>query len=70
MDSSNCALWITLIAPNPLPPPASLPRTPGADPRFFRTRLLGFRAIAANISELFRSLEKPPLPALPFFVGC
>ena len=29
-----------------------------------------FAAIAANISELFRPLEKPPLPALPFFVGC
>jgi hypothetical protein len=28
------------------------------------------RAIAANISELLRSLDKPPLAELPFFVGC
>ena len=28
------------------------------------TRLL------ADISELFRSLDKPPLAQLPFFIGC
>jgi hypothetical protein len=27
-------------------------------------------AIAADISELFRSLDKPPLAQLPFFIGC
>jgi hypothetical protein len=28
------------------------------------------RAIAANISELLRSVDKPPLAELPFFIGC
>ena len=28
------------------------------------------RAIAANIPELFRSADEPPLAELPFFVGC
>jgi hypothetical protein len=30
---------------------------------------LNFRAIAANIQELFRSLDKPAFADLPFFVG-
>jgi hypothetical protein len=38
-----------------------------------QTRLGGsavnLRSIAANISELFRSLDKPPLAELPFFVA-
>ena len=29
-----------------------------------------FALFAANISELFGPLEKPPLAALPFFLGC
>ena len=29
-----------------------------------------FDAIVANITELFRSLEKPSLAALTLFVGC
>jgi hypothetical protein len=28
------------------------------------------RAIAANTSELLRSVDKPPLAELPFFIGC
>jgi len=31
---------------------------------------LCLRAIAANITELLWSLDKPPLAELPFFVGC
>jgi hypothetical protein len=37
------------------------------------TSIAGFiclRAIAAKVLELFRSLEKPPLAELPFFVSC
>jgi hypothetical protein len=30
MDISNCALWISFIAPNPLPPRAAPPRMPGS----------------------------------------
>jgi hypothetical protein len=26
--------------------------------------------LASNVSKLFRPLEKPPLAALPFFLGC
>jgi len=33
------------------------------------TALFEFRTVAANISELFGSLEKPPLAPLPFFLG-
>jgi hypothetical protein len=32
--------------------------------------LVGVGTVAANISELFGPLEKPPLAALPFFLGC
>jgi hypothetical protein len=35
--------------------------------KFLRDDLWSF---AANISELFGPLEKPPLAALPFFLGC
>ena len=34
------------------------------------TALFEFGTVAANTSELFGSLEKSPLPALPFFLGC
>jgi hypothetical protein len=34
------------------------------------TALFEFRTVAANISELFRPLEKPPLAALTLFVCC
>jgi hypothetical protein len=29
-----------------------------------------FRTVAANISELFGPFDKPPLAALPLFIGC
>jgi hypothetical protein len=32
--------------------------------------LFEFGTVAANISELFGPLEKPPLGVLPFFLGC
>jgi hypothetical protein len=35
-----------------------------------RESRFNLRAIAANISELLRSLDKPLLAELPFFVGC
>ena len=35
-----------------------------------RTALFEFGTVAANISELFWSLDKPSLAALPFFIGC
>jgi hypothetical protein len=34
------------------------------------TALFEFSTVAANISELFRPFEKPPLAALPLFVCC
>jgi len=66
-------------------PPAEGHRSPTAGPAVLRRRrdrglepvsadkwdaLFEFRTVAANISELFRPLEKPPLAALPLFVGC
>jgi hypothetical protein len=38
--------------------------------RYVGTSFICLRAIAANIPELFRSPDKPPLAELPFFVGC
>src|SRR5438132_13320049 len=35
-----------------------------------RESRFNLRAIAANISEFLRSLDKPLLAELPFFVGC
>jgi hypothetical protein len=32
--------------------------------------LFEFGTVATNISELFGPLEKAPLAALPFFIGC
>jgi hypothetical protein len=43
---------------------------PAMGPEISWTVLFDFRTVAANISKLFRPLEKPPLAALPFFVGC
>jgi hypothetical protein len=40
------------------------------DGRVCCPRPLNRRAIAANISKLLRSLNKPLLAKLPFFVGC
>jgi hypothetical protein len=39
-------------------------------PRLPSTSSLRLRAIAANIAELRRSLDKPALAELPFFLGC
>jgi hypothetical protein len=43
---------------------------PAMGPGITWTALFEFRTIAANILELFRPFEKPPLAALPLFVGC
>jgi hypothetical protein len=61
-----------LLSPSPPAEKATrlLGQAPAMRPGISRTALFEFRAVAAKISELFRPLEKPPLAALPLFVGC
>src|SRR2546429_7551458 len=58
----GCLASVLQEAPDKLEYSSQFGSHPG-NPRFLR-------AIDANISELLRSLDKPPLAELPFFLGC
>jgi hypothetical protein len=67
-------VYRVLLTELPRTRPARTPgEQPGTSKRVIANKwiaLFEFGTVATSISELFGPLEKPPLAALPFFLGC